>query len=36
MFSLIKQAFVVVLSFSSSLAGVAKVSYGTKCLSING
>ena len=36
MFSLIKQVFIVLLSFSSSLARVAKVSNQTKCLSLNG
>ena len=35
MFSLIKQVFIVLLSFSSSLAHVAKVSDQTKCLSLN-
>ena len=35
MFSLIKQVFVVLLSFSSSLASVAKGSTRTKCLSLN-
>ena len=35
MFSIIKQVFVVLLSFSSSLARVSKVSARTKCLSLN-
>ena len=35
MFSLIKQVFIVLLSFSESLARVAKVSDRTKCLSSN-
>ena len=35
MFSFIKQMFVVLLSFSSSLARVAKVSDQTKCVSLN-
>ena len=35
MFSLTKQAFTVLLSFSSSLARIAKVSDQTKCLSLN-
>ena len=33
MFSLIKQVFIVLLSFSSSLARLAKIR--TKCLSLN-
>ena len=35
MFSLIKQEFIVLLSFSSSLAHIGKVSDRTKCLSLN-
>ena len=35
MFSLIKQVFIVLLTFSESLARVAKVSDRTKCLSSN-
>ena len=35
MFSLIKQVFILLLCFSSSLACVAKVSDQTKCLSLN-
>ena len=35
MFNLIKQVFIVLLSFSESLARVAKVSDRTKCLSSN-
>ena len=35
MFSFIKQVFIVLLSFSSSLTRVAKVSDQTKCLSLN-
>ena len=35
MFRLIKQAFIVLLSFSESLARVAKVSNRIKCLSLN-
>ena len=35
MFSLIKQVFIVLLSFTSSLAHVAKVSHWTKCASLN-
>ena len=35
MFSLIKQEFFVLLSFSSSLAHIVKVSDRTKCLSLN-
>ena len=35
MSNLIKQVFIVLLSFSSSLARVAKVSDRTKCLSLN-
>ena len=36
MFSLIKQMFIVLLSFSESLAGVTKVSDRIKYLSFNG
>ena len=35
MFSLIKQVFIVLLSFSSSLARAAKVSDQTKCVLLN-
>ena len=35
MFSLIKQVFIVLLSFSSSLARVAKISDRTKCVPLN-
>ena len=35
MFNLIKQIFIVLLRFSSSLACVAKVSDRTKCVSLN-
>ena len=35
MSNLIKQVFIVLLSFSSSLARVAKVSDRKKCLSLN-
>ena len=35
MFSLIKQVFIVLLSFSKSLARVAKFSDRTKCVSLN-
>ena len=35
MFNLIKQIFIVLLGFSSSLACVAKVSDRTKCVSLN-
>ena len=35
MFSLIKQVFIVLLSFSSSLARAANVSDQTKCVSLN-
>ena len=35
MISLIKQVFIVLLSFSSSLARVAKISDRTKCVSLN-
>ena len=34
MFDLIKQVFIVLLSFSSSLAHVAKFSDDTKCVSL--
>ena len=35
MFSLIKQVFIVLLSFSESLARIAKVFERTKCLYLN-
>ena len=35
MFKFIKQAFIVLLSFSESLAFVVKVSDHTKCISLN-
>ena len=35
MFSLIKQVFIVILSYRESLTCVAKVSDRTKCLSLN-
>ena len=35
MLSVIKQIFIVLLSFSSTLASVAKISYRTKCQFLN-